>query len=274
MKKLKFTTETLEDGNILCRYNVDDRCYTTTISLLYNNDLLQEYVVPPEDIKIYAWMTHPFLKNYPNKEIKILQDYFGHKGNEETDLFYVHPRKCGGSSIEIVGYEHGIRWGKWSESKYDYHAPSDYFMNVKDLVKNKILFTSVRNPYERLISGVYCPFNKVNQNRATKTLTIEEFNHYLNLRINNENLVYDFVYYEGKKIVPHVLKLENLTYEFNKLMFDYHCDVKMQGKNNSTDSYFKNKKFTIEHINSENLKLINKKFEKDFKYFDYEMIKS
>ena len=100
MKKLKFTTETLEDGNILCRYNVDDRCYTTTISLLYNNDLLQEYVVPPADIKIYAWTTHPFLKNYPNKEIKILQDYFGHKGNEETDLFYVHPRKCGGSSIE------------------------------------------------------------------------------------------------------------------------------------------------------------------------------
>lgn len=274
MKKLKFTTNQQEDGNIICRYMMPSRCYKTTVSLLYGDDLVHEDVFVPNKKDVYVWATHAFLKHYPGGEIKILKDYFGSKGEEETDLVYLHPTKCGGSSIEQTGYEYGVRWGRWSEIKYNYHHTSNHFMNVSGLTENKVLFTSVRNPYDRLVSAVYCPYVRVNEGRPNKELNVDEFNFHLKTRINYENTLYDFVYYNDKKVIPHVLKQENLTTEFNKLMFDYRCDIKMERKHNTTDTYNNFHKFTKEHINKENLSLINKRFKKDFEYFDYEMIKS
>ena len=272
MKKVKFTTNLQGDGSTLCRYMIPARCYKTTVTLLYNNDLVHEDIFIPNKKDIYFWTTHPFLKHYPGGDIKILQDYFGSKGEEETDLVYVHPTKCGGSSIEQTGYEYGIRWGRWSAIKYNYHFTSEHFMNVPGLTEGKVLFTSVRNPYERLISSVYCPYGRVIENRTSKVLNIDEFNHYLKNRIEKESTVYDFVYYRSKKVVHHVLKQENLTNDFNKLMFDYQCDARMEKRRNVSDTYKKFHKFKKEDINKENIKLINDKFKNDFIYFDYEMI--
>jgi len=272
MRKINFKKTPTEDGNTLCEFMIPSRCYETTTCLIYNGDLVIERILPPEDKDIYVWLTHSFLKHYPGGEIKIFENYFGTKGEEETDLFFVHPTKCGGSSIEQTGYEYGIRWGRWRKVKFHYHRPSQYFMNEPNLIENKVLFTSVRNPYDRLISAVNCPYIKVEENRANHELDVDTFNHHLKNRIKKEYTLYDFVYHNGKKVVPHVLKQENLTNDFNKLMFDYNCDARMEKKHNSSDNYTKTKKFTIEHINKENMNLLNTKFRLDFEYFDYNMV--
>lgn len=272
MKKLNFTTNVQEDESIICRYMMPARCYKTTVSILYGNDLVHENIFLPNNKDVYVWASHDFFRYYPNKEIKILKDYFGSKGEEETNLVYIHPTKCGGSSIEQTAYEYGVRWGRWSEIKYNYHQTSEHFMNVSGLTEEKILFTSVRNPYNRLISSVYCPYVKVGERRTDKVLNIDEFNFYLKNRIEKEHTLYDFVYYKEKKVIHHILKQENLTNEFNKLMFDYRLDIRMDRKHNSTSTYYSGEKFNVEHINKENLSLINNKFRKDFEYFDYNMI--
>jgi len=87
-----------------------------------------------------------------------------------------------------------------------------------------------------------------------------------------EDKLFEPVYYRGKKVVHHILKQENLTNDFNKLMFDYHCDARMERRHNISDTYNKFHKFKKEDISKENIKLINDKFKNDFIYFDYEMI--
>ena len=84
---------------------------------------------------------------------------------------------------------------------------------------------------------------------------------------------YDYVYHKGKKVVPHVLKLENLTDEFNQLMFEYNSDIRMDKHTNKGSTFIDVDKFGVEDISEENIKLINDIFANDFLYFNYEMIK-
>lgn len=257
--------------NFNCHFEIPEYSGETIISLLYNDDLIHEGFYKNYKEGLVFFMSHFFLDSYKTGDIKIVKDYFGHKGKEENNLFYIHPTKCGGSSIEQIGYEYGVRWGRWEIPKYDYHLPSNYFINLPN-IKNKTLFTSVRNPYNRLISSVYCPYMSIFEKRSNKELDIKEFNEYLKIRIEKEFLLYDFVYHNNKKVIPHVLKQENLTEEFNKLMFDYNSQIRMNKIYNKSNSYYSYPKFGVEDINKENLKSINTKFEKDFVYFGYEMI--
>jgi len=267
MNKLNFTI----DSEKICRFGVPKSYENTTISLIYGNDLLHEVTIGPQDTDVYLWFTHPFLKYYPGKEIKILRNFFGHNGHEQNDLFYVHVNKCGGSAIETAAYEYGVRWARWYPIKHSYHENTEYFINRPDLIEDKVLFTSVRNPYDRLISGVYCPYNRLKYLVHDKDIDVYTFNEILNKNIKNFHTAYDCVYYNNKKVVPHVLKAENLNEEFNKLMFSYGSDVRLNKKTNTSKFYYKDKKFGLEDVSKENLKLINSRFEKDFIYFDYEM---
>ena len=135
------------------------------------------------------------------------------------------------------------------------------------------MFTSVRNPYKRLISSLYCPYNLCNKRLVGKDIDKDMFNRLLSDKIDRQITNYDFVYYNGKKVVPHVLKLENLTEDFNKLMFDYNCGVRMDKKINTGSNLNPLKRFGVEDISIENIKLINEKYKNDFMYFGYEMIK-
>lgn len=276
MKKLDFTLEK-KDGGIVCQFLVTSSCQPSTITLTMNGDILHEKTFGPLENDIWSWYWHPFLNHYHDGDIKVLRNYFSYKDEIECDLFYIHPTKCGGSSIEQTGYEYGVRWGRWSLPKYDYHKTSEYFIKETELIKNKTLFTSVRNPYERIVSAVYCPYNRVKHRETKKEYSLEDFNNIIRERIiynmSYETYpLYDFVYHKDKKIVPHVLKLENLTEDFNRLMFDYNSDIRMEKTYNKNGSYYKGKKYGVEDISLGNIKLINEKYKKDFIYFDYEMI--
>jgi len=274
MENLPFHTRVHPDGHIICNFTVPISKEATTVTLIYDNDILHEKVFEPNKKEIFAWFSHKFLFAFPGRKIKIMKNYFGHKGKLTTELNYIHPPKCGGSSIEAAGYEHGIRWSRWHEIPHAYHKPSNFFMNRNDLIENKILFTSVRNPYNRLISSLYCPYKLISENRFGKPIDKYEFNRHLSNSISQEYPIYDFVYYKEKKVIPHVLRMEDgLTKQFNKLMKDYNLDIIMTKHTNKGDVYYPYEKFGVEDISNENLKKINEKFYNDFEYFEYDIVK-
>jgi hypothetical protein len=68
------------------------------------------------------------------------------------------------------------------------------------------------------------------------------------------------------KMMKMIIKFENIEEEFNQLMNKYNCDIIYIKK------YISNKKFNIDDINDENIKLINEIYKKDFDLFNYKMI--
>lgn len=206
------------------------------------------------------YMGHPLLKGVDNEDIEVRQNVFGNK--LDTNLFYIHITKTGGTSIEQAGYEYGVKWGRWAYKEY--HEPSNIFMGLK-IIKNKTLFTSVRNPYARIASDAYCPFRLINE---PPPKTKDEFNKIINSYIHTEYPCYDFVYHKGKQVIPHVIKMEDgLTEQFNKLMAEQNCVVRMEIHTNKGIG----KKYGVDDIDPANIELINNKFEKDFEHFGYTM---
>jgi len=275
MKELQYTYNLDEKGVENLFYILPPSYENSVVTLLLDNTILVETKFgPSETERKFFTIKNPLTSTYKHLKKRLLLNYFGHKGQADTNLFYIHPPKCGGSSIEMCGYEYGVRWSRWvgSESYPNYHAPSSYFIQQKELLKNKILFTSCRNPYNRLISDVYCPYNLHTTNKFDKELSPIEFNEMLDDKIKNLEPVYNYVYHNEKKVIPHVLKLENLTYEFNKLMFEYNSPIRMNNISNKSNDFYEFKKLGIENIDKSLMRDINKKYKKDFIYFGYEVI--
>ena len=106
--------------------------------------------------------------------------------------------------------------------------------------------------------------------------TKDDFNHKLKEIIENgcEGIIpcYDFVYHNDKKIIPHVIKMEDgLGEGFNKLRFEYNSPVRLDKHTNKSTTFFKGKRYSVDNITPTNIDLINKRYEKDFEYFDYTM---
>lgn len=249
----------------------------SVLTLVCGGNILNEVFLKPSSVVFDMWIGHPFIINYPHVKLEFIFNYFGNKGNDINgkDLFYLHPAKCGGTSVEVAGYEYGVRWGANHVSEFNHHLSySALIETVPEFLEGKTLFTTVRNPYKRIISFVYCPYVHLILNECTLN-TVEEFNERIkDIILNLDNCIpcYDYVYYKGKKVVPHVLKLENLTDEFNQLMFEYNSDIRMDKHTNKSSTFIDVKKFDIEDISEENIKLINERFANDFIYFDYDMI--
>lgn len=276
MRDLEYKTLVLESGHEHFIFTLPPSYENSTVSLLLGNTLIMEMKFEPTDYPIKdLWVSSPLSSNFKYLKPRLVYNFFGHNGLEETELFYIHPQKCGGSSIEMTGYEYGVRWAKWlgKEKFQHYHATSSYFMEEKkDLIKNKVLFTSVRNPYTRLISSVYCPYSQFKENRCGLEVSLSDFNDIIRSRLSTEYPTYEYVYYKNKKVIPHVLKLENLTNEFNKLMLDYNNNIRMSNISNSSSYYYENKKYGVEDINKNLIKDINNTYKLDFEYFDYKKI--
>lgn len=228
------------------------------VTLLLKGQILFSFNCNNENIN--RWIKHPLLKGEDTNDIELKQNVFGDKLT--TNLFYIHIPKTGGTSIEQAGFEYGIKWGRWMYKHY--HKPSEYFMEL-DIIQGKSLFTSIRNPYTRLVSMIYCPFELIQREPPS---TQDEFNKLINKYIHTEVPCYDFVYYKNKKIIPHVIKIEDgLTEQFNKLMAEQNCVARMETHTNKGIE----KKYGVGDINPVNIELINNKFEKDFEYFGYMM---
>jgi len=198
---------------------------------------------------------------------------FGNYGN--INLKFIHIPKTGGTSIENFGFFYGFKWGKVDKNYYNrfkttspgsiWHATlptlPDEFYDGYDK------FCVVRNPYDKILSSVYCGF------RSSYPETKEDFNSEIKTNILSNNNIhyarqYDYVYKDGEKIVQHVLRFDNLKSEIENLLLSYGIKSDFNIKSNQSHT----KKYTVLDISPDSLELINKFYDKDFESFGYEKI--
>ena len=90
---------------------------------------------------------------------------------------------------------------------------------------------------------------------------MEAWGHYTN----------QYRYYEkNPNIVIHIIKFENLEFEFNELMKKYKLNIVLDSSKNN--KCIREKKFSVKSFTPEIIKLINKIYHKDFITFRYDKI--
>lgn len=189
-------------------------------------------------------------------------------------LEFVHITKTGGTSIEEWGEANGIFWGFKKRDYFErqplkfrihgmpWHFPRQCFIN--DPYRNNETFTCVRNPYTRIISEYYCPFTGSN---TRNTDTQREFNIWIRRLIvsGHDHGLPQHLYLP----VDYIIKFENLQNDFTKLIKNFYpeLDTTLHKSNVS-----ERKKYDIDNLDEDTIKLINKYYENDFKVFNYKMI--
>ena len=191
-------------------------------------------------------------------------------------LKFIHITKCAGTTIENLGKEKNILWGRFHEEYGWWH---EIFQNKRlDLKLKYDWFVVVRNPYERLISEFYCKWGGVGKLDNIDHIDEKKFNLYIKKRIlnrarhtNDDRGHYIEQYkYIDQNLFIHIIKFENIEFEFNELMKKYKLDIVLNKKNNTCKH---KKRFTIKSFTPELIKLINEIYHKDFITFGYDKIK-
>jgi hypothetical protein len=185
-------------------------------------------------------------------------------------LKFSHITKTAGTTIEDEAKECNILWGRhhkeygfWHETLSNKHLT---------LIEKYDWFTVVRNPYTRIISEFHCKCSDGSQyaKKIRDKFTKEEFNNYLIGRIIHYNQIGNHYtpqyYYTDNEIPISVLRFENLNSEFNMLMKKYKLPVVINSHKNKTS-----KIFNSSDINQKLRDIINKTYEKDFEYFNYDI---
>ena len=196
-------------------------------------------------------------------------------------LKFVHITKTSGTYIENLALKKNIFWGINDKllknmtlpekcNKTYWHLPLKIFNSNPYNKINCKLFTIVRNPYDRIISECLC---KWGGRFATKMETVDDLNRYIEQQVktagnlNFHNFMPQHLYTHDtkhNKIIDYIIKYEEID-KFNDLMDKYFIDIKYIFK----DSY---RKFNINNISVNNIKLINKVYDLDFKLLGYNKI--
>ena len=203
-------------------------------------------------------------------------------------LKFFHIPKNAGTTIEYLGKIYGINWGindeylncdDYMTDEYKnnilfdyYHYPICYYND--SIIKGKESFVIIRNPYSRIISQLFCKWNNYEKfynilefNFCFKSFLLNSFKkNYINSRIIKQT---DFVFKNKKKIINHVLKMENLEDDFNNLMKKF--DININIKNRKINVSNQKKKFNINNIRTELLYIFNNYYKDDFSNFGYNM---
>ena len=197
-------------------------------------------------------------------------------------LKYIHITKTSGSYIEELGKKKNNNWGRYDKClKFNnlpkksngaqWHAPLRFFKKYP-YDRNTILFTVVRNPYDRIISECLC---KWGGKYAKQMKTIKHLNNYITQQVRKKKEI-DLTFYhffpqhfythneKGEQVVNHIIKYEDIS-KFNDLMKQYSIDITYIVKKDKN-------RFTVKDISKNNIKLINEVYALDFKYYNYDKL--
>jgi hypothetical protein len=268
MKEINFVFK-----NKTIYYQIPNDFEVKSISFVNNGYIFHTYIpADPKPNTKLMFSGHSILDIIDGKDIKIIANKLGHKGIVNTDLFFIHPMKTGGSSIVSSGYDYNILWGDVykklkTRHTYDHHQPSSYFME-RDDIKNKKLFTVIRSPYNRVISYFK---NTVNSKEELNNKVWNSFK--TNLYKEGMAPCYDYITHGNKQVIPHILRYEDgLKKSFDNLMKENNCIVRLTNDKALETNY---KKYTpkVSDLDHHNISYINSIYEKDFKSFNYPTLK-
>lgn len=195
------------------------------------------------------------------------------------DLYFVHIPKNAGTSIEEVGLDYGLKWGKefFNRNIYEsslngkisrlayWHLP--YSIRAYDKDPDKC-FCVVRNPYERIVSSynyhksLFDQVKEMSLNQyieiALKSFCFDE-----SLFDNHQRPQSDYVFHKGDKVINNILRFENVAGDFKNL-----TGLKLSKKVNTAPVG----SCTIKDISDRNIHFINYFYHDDFENFGYERI--
>ena len=230
---------------------------------------------------MYRWEHY---KSYPSQAVLthshkmsknvVTQDIINswRKDYNMKELKFIHITKCAGTTIENLGKNNNILWGRFHKEYGRWH---EIFPNKSQKLKLKYdWFVIVRNPYECFISEFYCKWGGIGNRDNIDHINEKKFNLYIKKHILNRNhkgAHYTEQYkYIDQNIFIHIIKYENIEFEFNELMKKYKLDIVLNQKNNTSRH---KKRFNVKSFTPEIIKLINKIYHKDFITFGYDKIK-
>ena len=254
------------------------------------------------DAEILAYAGIPFANtptgHYPAGMSLVLSDtlfFFQNAANKillnappntqhSKQLKFIHITKTGGSSIETWAQKRGIFWGKYHQD-YGSWAPKipargpwhTFFTLQRESLRSKFnWFVVVRNPYDRILSEVYCPFagrDRPKRIIGEDTISREQFNTYIQRKINERYQHGDHYSEQHLYVLPgvHILRFENLKNEFANLMTEYGLPNVLDVHINRTVG-LKEPKFTLLDFSQATLDLINTVYLNDFKQFGYVLV--
>lgn len=185
------------------------------------------------------------------------------------ELKFIHICKNAGTSIENIGKVNNINWGRYDLFYKNCSIDKQtWWHKVIKKNNNYDWFMVVRNPYDRIISEFYCPYDKIDKINFTK----DEFNKYIQMKIRKRetqqgHYMPQYLHLDSN-ITLHILKFENLDEEFNNLMKLYNLDIKLNRHDNKSIKH----KYTVEDLDMRSILFINGTYNKDFEYFSYEKI--
>jgi hypothetical protein len=220
-------------------------------------------------------------------------------------LEFSHITKTAGTSIEQLAKDHGVLWGIENRSFWEalsdvasyknltgdpWHLPISYLEDavLSTLLKERVFFCIVRNPYERVISEYYCRWGSKyfvdRQHIASKDP--KEFNK--NIVAALESLAYlrssgkafhlghwqeqvRYVKKGGDFLLPrdNIIPFEELGTGSSKLFARYSygfSDLKYRARCGAYP-----KLLGVEHLGRKALELVNFLYEEDFLAFGYPM---
>ena len=177
-----------------------------------------------------------------------------------------------------------VDWKCRTEAK-PWHCPPSKFESGRDMFEGVDTFTVVRDPYERMVSEYYYFFAKKGDLIKERNITVGNLNDpkFMNdwiedaaRRAIREGECYrghcvplhEFVYSRGKKVITHVLKLEELEGEFPKLMERYNLPVKLEHANSRKDA----SALGAKDLSKAAIERINEWARLDLEYFGYKML--
>jgi len=198
-----------------------------------------------------------------NYEIQTVEE------NSKKQLKYIHITRTGGTSIEQVGLDMNKLWGRYDRTYGIFDEP--FMSKQESLKRNYDWFTVVRNPYTRIISEYNYLKVVLRLRNADDNKT---FNSYIEkwlsiIKNKSKQLIHGYhlmpqVNYIDKKYNITILKFENLTEDFNKLMSNYNYSIKLNKVTGMS-----NKFFTVKDLSDKNIELIKEVYKDDFITFAY-----
>jgi hypothetical protein len=195
----------------------------------------------------------------------------------QNPLKFIHITKTAGTSIENAGEKNGIEWGRFHK---ECNNGGQFWHKRFSLYNSEIVdkydwFMVVRNPYDRILSELYCNYTGLGNNKKNISChTNTEINNYLIKKINGRSVdgnhyteQYKYLH-KNKKIF--VIKFENINQEFNTLMRHYSLGyLKLEKSNVRKTSEIA---FNVSCFSDKLIQLINEVYEKDFVLFNYDKL--
>ena len=185
----------------------------------------------------------------------------------EKQLKYIHITRTGGTSIEQIGLDSKLFWGRYDISYGTFDEP--FILKSPALKNNYEWFTVVRNPYTRILSE-YNYLKIVLRIKIADDPTV--FNTYLEKWLNiikNSGKVHGHHLIQQNKYIDlkyniNVLKYENIQEDFCNLMSKYKHSL-ILNKHVSVS----NGVLSVYNITPANILLIQTVYKQDFEQCGY-----